>query len=91
MPEQGPNAPATSMDRCTSGLERERGRVEAQRAKKGAEEAHTAQQPHRQKRGGGGGTTKETTEHKDRAANKGGGAGKAEEDRAEKATHVTLE
>ena len=79
------------MDRCTSGQEKERGRVVTQRAKKGAEEAHMAQQPHRQRRGGSGKTTKGTTGHKDRAATKGGGAGKAEEDRAEKATHITLE
>ena len=79
------------MDRCTSGQERERGGEAKQRAKKGSEEAHTAQNPRRQRRGGSGKTTKGTTGHKDRAAAKGGGAGKAEEDRAEKATHVTLE
>ena len=44
-----------------------------------------------QRRGGSGKTTKETTGHRDRAATKGGGAGKAEEDRAEKAAHITLE
>lgn len=54
------------------------------------EEAHTAQKRHRQRRGRNGKTTKGTTGHRDRAATKGGGAGKAEEDRAE-AAHITLE
>ena len=42
-------------------------------------------------KGRSGKTTKGTTGHRDRAATKGGGAGKAEEDRAEKAAHITLE
>ena len=57
----------------------------------GAEEAHKAQKRHKQRRGRNGRTSKNTTGHKDQAATKGGGAGKAEEDRAEKAAHITLE
>ena len=57
----------------------------------GAEEAHKVQKRHKQKRGRDGKATKGTTGHRDQAATKGGGAGKAEEDRAEKAAHITLE
>ena len=53
-----------------------------------AEEAHKVQQRHRQAEGR---PSKSTTGQKDQAATKGGGAGKAEEDRAEKAAHITLE
>ena len=57
----------------------------------GAEEAHKAKKDTSRERGRNGKTTKETTGHRGRAATKGGGAGKAEEDRAEKAAHITLE
>ena len=68
-------------------------RVRARESSKaeGAEEAHKAQKSHKQKKGRDGKATKGTTGHRDRAATKGGGAGKAEEDRAEKAAHITLE
>ena len=88
MPEYDPNAPATSMDRCTSGQEQEQGRAKQQ----GEQREHPRpaanttnerakrrnQQKTTRKRGPGGATT-------------GGGAGSAEEDRAEKAAHITLE
>ena len=88
VPECDPNAPATSMDRCTSGQEQEQGRAKQQgeqrehprpaatttkeRAKRRNPQTST------KKRGPGGATT-------------GGGAGSAEGDRAEKAAHITLE
>ena len=88
VPECDPNAPATSMDRCTSGQEQEQGRAKQQ----GEQREHprpaattTKERAKRRnpqtttkKRGPGGATT-------------GGGAGSAEGDRAEKAAHITLE
>ena len=68
-----------------------KGRARESSKAEGAEEAHKAQKRHNQRRGRNGKTTKRTTGHRDQAATKGGGAGKAEEDRAEKAAHITLE
>ena len=91
VPEYDPNAPATSMDRCTSGQEQEQGRAK-HRAKKGAKEAHKAQQPTQtREEEEAGRPAKDTTGHKGQVATTGGGAGKAEEDRAEEAAHITLE
>ena len=58
---------------------------------RGSRGSTKAQKRHKQRKGRKGRTSKNTTGQKDQAATKGGGAGKAEEDRAEKAAHITLE
>ena len=84
VPECDPNAPAASMDRCTSGQEQEQG------SKLAKQREHTRpQQTQTEKEGKE--NQQNTTRKKGQMATTGGSAGKAGEDRAEEAAHITLE
>ena len=84
VPENDPNAPAASMDRCTSGQEQEQGRAKQQREHT-RPTANTNRERRKRK------NQQNTTRKKGQVATTGGGAGKAGEDRAEEAAHITLE
>ena len=75
------------MDRCTSGQEQEQGRAKQQGEQREHPRptANTTRERRKRK------NQQNTTRKKGQVATTGGGAGSAEEDRAEKAAHITLE